>query len=89
MVFNDGLDCLFDHRKICFDRGRWGLFPHRTGLSGSRRQDGRSLPLALVCQCSESFVFGLPGNADRKNLPVLTVTSPHEMSWEKMECLLY
>ena len=26
---------------------------------------------------------GLPGNADRKNLPVLTVTSPHEMSWEK------
>ena len=32
---------------------------------------------------------GLPGNADRKNLPVLTVTSPHEMSWKKMECLLY
>ena len=35
--------------------GDVGLFPHRTGLSGSCRQDGRSLPLALVYQCSESF----------------------------------
>ena len=84
MVFNDGLDCLFDHRKICFDRGRGGYFPIVQDYQEVVvRTDDPCLWHWCVNALNRFGYSGLPGNADRKNLPVLTVTSPHEMSWEK------
>ena len=84
IVFNDGLDCLFDHRKICFDRGRGGYFPivqdYQEVVVWT---DDPCLWHWCVNALNRFGYSGLPGNADRKNLPVLTVTSPHEMSWEK------
>ena len=84
IVFNDGLDCLFDHRKICFDRGRGGYFPIVQDYQEVVvRTDDPCLWHWCVNALNRFGYSGLPGNADRKNLPVLTVTSPHEMSWEK------
>lgn len=84
MVFNGGLDSLFDHDKICFDRARGGYFPV---VLDYRKVIVKTADPVLWHWCVNALnrycYSGLPGETDRKDLPVLTISSPHEMSWEE------
>lgn len=84
MVFNGELDRLFDHEKICFDRGRGGYFPV---VQGYRKVVVKAEDPALwhwsVNVLNRFQYSGLPSDAADGNCPILTITSPNQMSWEE------
>lgn len=84
MVFNGELDRLFDHEKICFDRGRGGYFPV---VQGYRKVVVKAEDPALwhwsVNVLNRFQYSGLPSDAADGNCPILTITSPNQMNWEE------
>lgn len=84
MVFNGSLDKLFDHRKICFDRSRGGYFPL---VRGYRKIVVKTEDAALWHWCVNALnrycYTGLTTDCGVQGLPVLTISSPRQMSWEE------
>ena len=83
MIFNDGLDYLFEHEKIRFDRIHGIYSPVVEGMCKVVvKADDPTLWHWSINALNRYHYLGLSENTEKKDYPELTVLSPCEMLWE-------
>lgn len=82
VVFNGGLDQLFDRDKIRFDQMYGGYTPLVRSYRKVRVKAADPVLWHWAVNMLNRYHYsGLPDDTQDKEVPVLTVNSPYEMSW--------